>query len=162
MPSRSSSRTARHAGKTPMLGLPLAQPFAPASRRTPVRAPTDTADADSVPLRSGVPSSPASRFTLTATGERAAQHGPMDLPLVVTVAGLLLIGLVMVYSASQFAIPSDPGYYFRHQAIWAAMGGVALLITSRVDYHVWRRWAAPGMILALALLALVLIYGHTV
>lgn len=85
----------------------------------------------------------------------------MDLLLALTAAGLLLIGLVMVYSASQFAFPSDPGYYFRHQAIWAAIGGVALLITSRVDYHVWRRWAAPGMALALALLALVLIKGQT-
>lgn len=166
MPSRSAPRAARRAGKTPALGLPLAQPFAPLSQRTSAFPPSQPEiERAAIPARPSTPSAPRqpiSRPALTLTGAAAAEMGPQDLLLLLTVAGLLLIGLVMVYSASQFAIPSDPGYYFRHQAVWAVIGGVALLITSRVDYHFWRRWALPGMAVTLALMALVLVKGHTV
>ncbi len=87
--------------------------------------------------------------------------GVVDYPLLLAVLVLLLLGLVMVYSASQFAMPSDPGYWERHQLVWALLGGVALLVTARVDYHIWRRIALPGMLLSLLLVLLVLVMGHT-
>jgi cell division protein FtsW len=88
--------------------------------------------------------------------------GSIDYVLVLAVVMLLLLGLVMVYSASQFATPGDPGYWFRHQIIWAMLGGIALLVTSRVEYRLWRRVALPGMVLALVLLVAVLVAGHTI
>jgi cell division protein FtsW len=87
-------------------------------------------------------------------------HAP-DYPLLLAVVALLLIGLVMVYSASQLAVAGDPGYWFRRQAIWAALGLAALLVTAHLDYRVWRRLALPGMIAAVALLLLVLPFGQT-
>ena len=163
MPSRSAPRPQRRAGKTPALGLPLAQPIAPRRMPDPLPAvaPAVAAKASRRPVSSTAHPADDRSSLIVPTGS-PARPGPVDLTLLLTVAGLLLVGLVMVYSASQFAIPSDPGYYFRHQLIWAALGGVALLITSRVDYHLWRRWATVGMALALALLALVLAKGHTV
>jgi cell division protein FtsW len=88
--------------------------------------------------------------------------GSVDYVLVLAVVMLLLLGLVMVYSASQFATPGDPGYWFRHQIVWAMLGGIALLVTSRVEYRLWRRVALPGMVLALVLLVAVLVAGHTI
>lgn len=98
---------------------------------------------------------------------RATHHGPPDSILLAAIAGLLLVGLTMVYSASQLAVPGDPTYWFRRQALWAVIGLVALVVTARVDYHVWRRlfWgraSLAGMALTLLLLALVLKFGHTV
>jgi cell division protein FtsW len=42
------------------------------------------------------------------------------------------------------------------------LGGIALLVTSRVEYRLWRRVALPGMMLALVLLVAVLVAGHTI
>lgn len=92
---------------------------------------------------------------------RLRQPGAVDYPLLLGVVALLLLGLVMVYSASQFAVPGDTAYWFRRQAVWALLGGVALLVASRIDYHVWRRLALPGMVAALLLLLIVLKAGHT-
>lgn len=103
----------------------------------------------------GVASPAAERLT------SQARPGGVDYLLVLAVVALLLLGLIMVYSASQFAIPADPGYWFRHQVVWAMLGCTALLVTSRVDYHLWRRLALPGIALALVLLLIVLWVGHT-
>lgn len=102
------------------------------------------------------------RSPLAARFARLNRPGGVDYVLLLTVLALLLLGLVMVYSASQLATPGDPSYWFRHQAIWAMLGGAALLITSRVDYHFWRRVALPGMGLSLLLLLVVLLRGHTI
>ena len=90
-----------------------------------------------------------------------ARRYHLDYALLVSIAGLLMLGLLMVYSASQLSVLGDPGYWFRRQLIWAALGVVALVFTARLDYHIWRRISLPGMLCALALLLLVLKLGHT-
>lgn len=102
------------------------------------------------------------RSPLAAQFARLNRPGGVDVVLLLVVVALLLLGLVMVYSASQLTTPGDPGYWLRHQVIWAMLGGAALLITSRIDYHAWRRVALPGMGLCLVLLLAVLLRGHTV
>jgi cell division protein FtsW len=72
----------------------------------------------------------------------------------------LLIGLLMVFSASQFYNSGDPGFLLRQQLIWAALGFIALAVTARVDYHYWQRLSVPGMLVTLALLVIVLKYGQ--
>ncbi|HEY7782884.1 MAG TPA: putative peptidoglycan glycosyltransferase FtsW, partial [Ktedonobacterales bacterium] len=94
---------------------------------------------------------------VTAVGAR----GAVDRVLVVVVAALIIIGLTMVYSASQYAVPGDPGYWFRKQLVWATAGVVALAAFARVDYRAWRRVSLWGMLLSLALLVLVLKVGTT-
>lgn len=88
-------------------------------------------------------------------------RGRVDRVLVVVIAALLVIGLTLVYSASQYAVPGDPGYWFRKQWVWATVGLVALAVTARVDYRAWRRVSLWGMVLALILLVLVLKVGTT-
>jgi len=85
----------------------------------------------------------------------------LDYGLLLSVVGLLLIGLLMVYSASQFAVAGDPSYWVRRQLLWALLGCVALFVTARIDYHIWRRWAGLSMLVSLVLLALTLRLGET-
>jgi cell division protein FtsW len=87
--------------------------------------------------------------------------GAGDLPLLLIVAALLLLGLVMVYSASQLAVAGDPGAWFRRQLIWAFLGCIALALTARVEYTLWRRLAWSAMGLTLGLLGLVLLLGRS-
>jgi cell division protein FtsW len=92
----------------------------------------------------------------------ASRPGAPDYWLILAVMALLVIGLVMVDSASQFATPGDPSYWFRHQLVWALLGGGALLVALSIDYHLWRRMALPAMLLGLALLVAVLVVGVSV
>jgi cell division protein FtsW len=81
--------------------------------------------------------------------------------LIGTVTALLLLGLLMVGSASQLSVAGDPWYWLRRQALYAAIGVVALLATARMDYHQWRRVSVPMLLTALALLVVVLVAGSS-
>jgi len=86
----------------------------------------------------------------------------VDYVLLLTVAALLLIGLMMVYSATfdwSYAETDSPWSFFMRQAIWVALGLVVMAVLSRIDYIWWRRMAVPIMGTALALLVLVLAFG---
>ncbi len=83
-----------------------------------------------------------------------------DLVLVVVVLALTLIGIAMVYSASGIkALDAldDPRYFLGWQSLWAALGLVGMLATSRIDYHRYRVISLPLLVVAIALLAAVLV-----
>lgn len=88
-----------------------------------------------------------------------------DLPLVVAASTLLLLGLLMVYSAS-IALADGPRYasygryYFilRH-GIFMAVGVFAGMLVLSVPVRVWQRAAVPLFTLALVLLVAVLVPG---
>lgn len=100
---------------------------------------------------------------------QAATHAPEHrapsgyLLLLGLVAVLNVIGLVMVLSASSvYATLREEGStweYFLKQSIWLAVGTVAMVVTLRLDYHRWRRLAAPLLAMAVGLLVVVLIPG---
>src|SRR5438128_5790888 len=86
----------------------------------------------------------------------------VDLAFLLTVAALLAIGIGMVFSASFVVAHNDFGddtYFLVRHVIWLAIGLVALLITARLDYHIWQRLAVPLYVVSLILLALVLLPG---
>jgi cell division protein FtsW len=87
--------------------------------------------------------------------------GQPDRVLLGAVASMLLLGLLMVSSASQLSVAGDPWYWLRKQALYAVLGAVALVITSRVDYHRYQRASVLAMLGALALLLLVLVAGQS-
>jgi cell division protein FtsW len=77
-------------------------------------------------------------------------------------AVLLLIGLVMVLSASSVQSLREYGstwYYFLRQTVWVGLGSVVFLLASRLDYRKLRRFATPFLLLAVVLLVVVLIPG---
>ena len=73
---------------------------------------------------------------------------------------LLGFGLVMLYSASYvygiYRFKGDSLHYIRDQALFAVIGVVAMLIASKVDYHIYRRYCVMLMGVVYILLVIVL------
>jgi len=100
-------------------------------------------------------------------GPRQRTHEP-DWWLLAIVATLVMIGTVMVFSATTAMEPGNtqwvPGanaYLVRH-LIFIAAGVVAMLILMHVDYRIWRFLSIPAIVTTLVLLGLVLVIGTEV
>ena len=88
----------------------------------------------------------------------------IDYFLIITVAALLIVGLMMVYS-STFDLAykgfGDSTYFFRRQILWMVLGLGAMIVLARIEYHFWQRVAVLLMAGALLLLGMVLVIGST-
>src|SRR5882672_4963046 len=87
---------------------------------------------------------------------------PAYVVLCATVTVLNVVGLVMILSASSVAALSDYGsswYFFNRQLMWAAVGLAAFLISARMDYRLWRRFAPYVLVGAFVTLSAVLVGG---
>ena len=76
--------------------------------------------------------------------------------LFLAVLGLLVIGIVMLFSTSAYARDSHGDVYFfiRRQAMWVGIGLVACIFAALMNYHFWQRTWWLWFALALAALAL--------
>jgi cell division protein FtsW len=77
--------------------------------------------------------------------------------LVSCVAGLLALGMVMLYSSSMVQVGP---YYLIRQSMWFALGLAACLLAARLDYRILKKLAWLFLLVAIALLALVLVIGR--
>jgi cell division protein FtsW len=61
--------------------------------------------------------------------------------LFLAVLGLLVIGIVMLFSTSAFARDShgDTLFFLKRQALWLAVGLIACFAAAIIDYHFWQR-----------------------
>jgi len=85
-----------------------------------------------------------------------------DYILMLAVAGLVIIGLMMVYSATFDWSYQKYGSSFRiasRQFLWVGLGLIALMVMAGIPYDWWQRVAVPVMGVALLLLVLVLFVG---
>jgi cell division protein FtsW len=85
---------------------------------------------------------------------------PPDHWIFATVAGLVAIGLVMVFSASSataYATYHDTAYFLKRQLMWLAIGGVFAYGAYRIDYTKLKRIspAIVGVTIVLLLLTLI-------
>ena len=91
----------------------------------------------------------------------SSNKGSADRVLIVLTLGLILFGCIMVFSASApYAANAHDGnsmYYFFRSLLFAAIGMVALLIVSHIDYRVYQRHAKILYLLALLVCALVFV-----
>jgi rod shape determining protein RodA len=67
--------------------------------------------------------------------------------LLVTMLALAIFGVVAIYSATYMREESVASEFWRKQANWVAVGFLAFMVTSLVDYR-WVRWGALPMYLA--------------
>jgi len=91
-----------------------------------------------------------------APERRPIRH--VDPVLLLAVAGLVVMGLFMVYSATQQsldAIGADPGTYLKRQATFAALGMVVVMLAASFDYRFLKVYA--GIVYGASLLLLVLV-----
>jgi cell division protein FtsW len=107
-------------------------------------------------------------LTRTRTGDDSRPIDPRTADdsgwvlLTAVVAMLCTIGLMMVLSASSVeALRSYGGawIFFQRQAMWVAIGAVALAGAAWFDYHHWRRVVIPLLGISAAGLVLVLLPG---
>ena len=92
-------------------------------------------------------------------------ENPIDYTLLITVLLLLTLGLIMVLSASSPTSLSESGKsykYFVKQAVFAALGLVAMGFISKIDYRFYKKFYKWAYIIAFILLALVLIMGKSI
>lgn len=86
--------------------------------------------------------------------------GRVDIPFLLLCLALLIFGLIMVASSSHvFALYKydDSYYYIKRQAIFAVIGVVIMIAIAFFDYHRFRKYAFPLLIISVILLVLVLI-----
>ena len=71
--------------------------------------------------------------------------------LFIAVLGMLVIGIVMLFSTSAFAKDSHGDMYFfvKRQAFWLGIGFVVCAAAAIIDYHFWLRtwWIWFGLAL---------------
>jgi cell division protein FtsW len=78
--------------------------------------------------------------------------------LFVAVLGLLVIGIVMLFSTSAFARDShgDTLFFLKRQSVWLGVGLFVCIAAALIDYHFWQRtW---WIWLAIAVMTLVFCY----
>ena len=91
----------------------------------------------------------------------------VDMPFLVLVLLLLVVGLVMLYSASAAQSAYDTGYessskYLQKQAACALLGLGCMWLFSRIPAVFWYRCAWPVYGVSIVLLLLVLVVGESV
>jgi cell division protein FtsW len=89
--------------------------------------------------------------------------GDLDYGLILPVAGLLVVGLMMVYSATfdwSYQVYGDSFHIASRQFLWVGLGVIVMAAVAAAPYDRWEEWAVPVMGVALLLLILVLIFGE--
>ena len=98
----------------------------------------------------------------TDTHERAViKKSSIDIEFLSVVIILLTFGLIMVFSASYPSANYKYGdglYFIKKQAIWAVLGFAAMVITMKIDYRVYKKFALPIGFVTLVLLGMVFIF----
>lgn len=94
--------------------------------------------------------------------EARKTHYQMDLPFLLLTIVLVVVGVIMMFSASYARAYHEEGnstYYFARQAVFAVAGMGIMLLVSQFYYQVWRRLSFFILGLSVVLLILVLLIG---
>jgi cell division protein FtsW len=85
-----------------------------------------------------------------------------DFVLFITIITLLSIGVIMVFSASEYKTLveyNDSYYYLKKQLMWSLISLIAMFVMMNFDYRQLRRYIQPFLVVSFVLLVLVLIPG---
>ena len=92
------------------------------------------------------------------------ERGLLDLPFLALTVLLVLIGVIMVFSASYaraYYLTGNSTYYFARQAIFAVAGIAGMLFVSRLNYQLWRSASFIILLVSVFFLMLVPMIGST-
>lgn len=101
-------------------------------------------------------------FRKNASAAALLPPSSIDFGLLFTVVGMVIFGLIMVYSSSFIYAQEKTGdgfAFITKQLLIALLGFGALLGVCRIPYRKWAGWAFPMFGVAIVLLALVLVPG---
>jgi cell division protein FtsW len=94
-----------------------------------------------------------------AQNRRPALRFQIDLLLVLAVIALVIFGVLMVYSASSdfsYQWYGSATHVFERQLIWLGLGTLVCAFLTWMDYHYWRKFALPLMVVSIVGLIAVL------
>jgi cell division protein FtsW len=83
------------------------------------------------------------------------EKAPLDYYLLSLSAGLMVLGLILLYSASSiwaFQKYHDAAYFLKKQLMWATIGFVSLFVFSRWDFNRLKEWIRPALLVSWVLL----------
>jgi cell division protein FtsW len=89
----------------------------------------------------------------------------IDYWLGLAIAGLIVIGMLMVYSTTfdlGILAHDEATYYFKRQFLALGLGLVGIVFFVSIDYHALRRWSVPVMLFTLIMLVVVLLFGQEI
>lgn len=92
------------------------------------------------------------------------ERGMIDMPFLLLTVLLVLIGVIMMFSASYasaYAKENSSTYYFARQGMFALVGIGAMLFVSRLNYQLWRFLAFPILGVTMILMMATPIFGLT-
>ncbi len=87
------------------------------------------------------------------------KRNPYDFIIIITVALLVTIGIIMIFSSSfsSAMVRQGDGYYFlKRILVWAAVGIIAMYFCAGVNYQNWAKYANYILLASIILLILVL------
>lgn len=88
------------------------------------------------------------------------QSGKMDLPFFIVLSILLVLGLIMLFSASYVYAYNkfgDSYKFIKQQLLFGTIGFGAMFLFSKIDYHIYKKLAWPLYFGIVALLGLILV-----
>ena len=97
--------------------------------------------------------------------KRKKRMGSADFALVALTCALVIFGVIMVFSASYYwSIDKvgNPYNFLIKDLFWAGTGFFIMIVTTALDYHVYKKWAPWLMGGGLLLLVAVLFVGTTI
>ena len=103
--------------------------------------------------------------TRNRKGRREQAEYFFDYSLLFIVLFLLGFGMVMLYSTSSYQAAQDFGdsaYWLKKQIFAVCIGLVAMIVVANIPYHFWERFAVLGYIVSVALILLIIPFGHEV
>ena len=147
--------------RTPYVPMPTETPREKAKRRKAERAARKAALREEKRREKQRGSLWSVNIGLFQSDERL-QIGAIDMPFMLLLLALTVVGLITLFSASYTAGYykfDDPYHYISSQALFAAGGIVAAWIISKIPYQKMHRLMGPALLAAFALMALVLVPG---
>ncbi|MBU0671357.1 MAG: putative lipid II flippase FtsW [Patescibacteria group bacterium] len=99
----------------------------------------------------------------TGQAAPASNYHEPNYTLIILLGVIIIFGLIMLSSASSvmgWQKFGDHNYFVKHQLLYGVIIGlVAFWVMSKIDYHYWKKYAFPIVIISIVLLFLVLIPG---
>ena len=92
------------------------------------------------------------------------ERGMLDMPFLVLTVLLVIIGVIMMFSASYasaYATEGTSTYYFARQGLFAVAGIGIMLFVSRLNYQMWRVLSRPILLVTMAIMLITPIFGLT-
>lgn len=97
--------------------------------------------------------------------EKRKSFSKVDMTMLVLVLLLVVFGLVVLYSTSEYngrVRFGDSAYYFKKQLFATALGLLVMYLISQMDYHIFVRLAPAAYLLSMALSTAVLLVGQEI